>query len=317
MTRWNGNGIALHFVTDSRGRTDCGFFLRVHPSLAGRMRIYCACKCNHIDIPDDQKLSPGFTFVCRTCSGSGETQPPVSRHRRQHSGDDESIGIEAFLPRVETIATSFAKTYDLCQEDCTSEGTLAVLQEEERTKKNGKAVSTKDLYAVARRALFRFAERELAERGRVREGDPERPGEKKWAELARVTIMDKKPKNDEAISLREAEARDRRLVEHPSLEQQAIETERKRMVWLAVKELPMLQRKVVFLLFEKGLTVREAAQILKLSKSEVSRISTAATTAIAKKFGTKSRIVPIDTVGKQKTASSIAAPTVQMDEEAA
>jgi len=281
------------------------------------MKVYCStCTTNFTEIPDDVGLSPDFHFTCKECLPKADAVgarkldvPP-----RPRPANDESIEIEAFLPRVETIATSFAKAYDLCQEDCVSEGTVVVLQEEERAEKNGKALSTKDLYAVVRRALFRFAKRELAERGRVREDDPERPGKKKWVDLTRVTIMDKKPKNDEAISLREAEARDRRLVEHPSLEEQAIETERKRMVWLAVKELSPLEQKVVFLLFEKGITVREAAQVLKLSKSEVSRISTAATTAIAKKFGTKPRILSIDTVGKHKT---IAAPSVQMDEEAA
>lgn len=61
----------------------------------------------------------------------------------------------------------------------------------------------------------------------------------------------------------------------------------------ARRMLPTQWQKVLMLRFEEDLTVRQTAHVLKISKSEVARIETAAIGELREKFGTKSEIVTL------------------------
>jgi len=236
------------------------------------MKIFCSCGINFIEIPGDN-LAPTFKFTCRECAAK---VAKIARPVRQTRQAGPAITAEAYLPKARTVAKKFAKKYDLPLEDCISVARLAVLEVKDKT------FSAGEFSTVARRSLSRFVERERAERGILRKGE-------KWAE--RVVSLDEQIETDEGDMISRWET----LVDNEAInpEDLAAEKERKRLVSQAVRELNDLHRKVAYLLFEQGLTVRQAAQVLSLSKSEVSRVSKTITAAIQKKVWDKNQKSPI------------------------
>ncbi len=276
------------------------------------MKVYCStCTTNFTEIPDDVGLSPDFHFTCKECLPKADavgarrldTAHDPRLARRRHKPDDEgtSIEVEAFLSKIRTIAKSFASQYELDLEDCISEGTIGLLDAASTVTRSGKTLTGKYAAAAVRRAIFKFAAKELAERGKVRKTDSE-TGRKKWVNLRNVTSIDEKFETADydgyssLLSLHEAVSS---AVDSP--EDEAIKAETRGRVKGAVGKLPALWRKVLHLIFEKGLTVRQAAFVLRMSKSEVGRISSAATDEVSKNLGTKNPENAYDILGKTHT----------------
>ncbi len=263
------------------------------------MRVYCStCAARFTELSDGVALSPDFHFTCKECLPKADavgtrrldTAPRLARRRRKPDDEGTSIEVEAFLSKIRTIAKSFASQYELDLEDCISEGTIGLLDAASTVSRSGKTLTARYAAAAVRHAIFKFAAMELAERGKARKIDPQ-TGQKKWVNLRNVTSIHEKfetatdqdgDTDTGPLSLHEAMSS---TVDSP--EDEAIKAEERGRAESAVRKLPALWQKVLHLLFDKGLTVREAAFVLRISKSEVARISRAATDELSKNLGTK------------------------------
>src|SRR5258708_9716070 len=135
------------------------------------MRVYCStCAARFTELSDGVALSPDFHFTCKECLPKADAvgarrldTPRLARRRHKPEDGATGIEVEAFLPKIRKIAKSFASQYKLDLEDCISEGTIGLLDASSTTSRNGKTLTVKYAAAAVRRAIFKFAARELAE----------------------------------------------------------------------------------------------------------------------------------------------------------
>lgn len=214
--------------------------------------------------------------------------------------DDERIVaernevVESFLPQLRKIAQRFAQTYRLDVADCVQEGSFGLIAAAARC---GKGLTPEYANAAIRNAIIRFADKELESRGKTR------PVDQPTKEVLRYVSID--PKTGERTE--RTEYRDvqpvhfQRWAFDPQLdpykpddaeppEDYSGAQDDGEMLKEARRSLPSLWQKVLMLRYDKDLTVRQVATVLKLSKSEVSRIEKEAVEELSKKFGTKSKI---------------------------
>jgi RNA polymerase sigma factor (sigma-70 family) len=196
--------------------------------------------------------------------------------------------VERFLPRLRKIAQRFAQTYRLPVADCVQEGSLGLIAAAAR---HGKGLTPGYANAAIRNAIIRFADKELESRGQTRAAD------QPTKELLRYVSID--PKTGERTE--HEEYRDvqpvhfQRWAFDPQLDPykpDAVESpedysglEDGEMLKAAGRTLPPLWQKVLMLRYDKELTIRQVAMVLKLSKSEVARIEKEAVEELSKKLG--------------------------------